>query len=137
MTYSSIRKSAAAHEAVARPRFFLERACFSAISAIRHGRASPLANNILAMISYIIRVSLQGVVRVSKWGASLAVRLPKKLVEEMGLADGDDLEITRVDARSIGLRKVDRDAEFLERLRALQEPVPAGFHWSRDEANER
>ena len=31
--------------------------------------------------------------RVSKWGNSLAVRLPKKLVEELRLAPGDELAI--------------------------------------------
>lgn len=75
--------------------------------------------------------------QVSKWGNSLAVRLPRKLVEEMGLADGDEVELTRVDSSSIGLRKVDPGAELLERLRALQKPTPEGFRWNRDEANER
>jgi antitoxin MazE len=31
--------------------------------------------------------------QVSKWGNSLAVRLPKKLVDEMGLKPGDDLVV--------------------------------------------
>ena len=36
--------------------------------------------------------------QVSKWGDSLAVRLPKTLVEKMGLSAGDELNI--VDGRT-------------------------------------
>jgi len=32
------------------------------------------------------------VLRVFKWGDDLAVELPKALVEEMGLVEGDELE---------------------------------------------
>jgi antitoxin MazE len=38
--------------------------------------------------------------RVSKWGDSLAVRLPKKLVEEMWLAEGDVVDVTPVGHRA-------------------------------------
>lgn len=31
--------------------------------------------------------------RISKWGNSLAVRLPKPFVDELGLADGAEVEI--------------------------------------------
>jgi len=74
---------------------------------------------------------------VSKWGGSLAVRLPRTLVEDMGLKEGDDVEVIAVSKRRVAVaRRGDRTA-FLERLRALQEPAPAGFRWSREEANER
>ena len=75
--------------------------------------------------------------QVSKWGNSLAVRLPKRLVEELGLAEGDEIDITAIDRRSIGIAKQPDKEAFLDRLRALQRPAPAGFRWSRDEANER
>lgn len=32
--------------------------------------------------------------RISKWGNSLAVRLPKPFVEELGLGEGAEVEIT-------------------------------------------
>jgi antitoxin MazE len=75
--------------------------------------------------------------RVSKWGNSLAVRLPKKLVQDLNLTEGDEVDITAVDRRSLALVKRDDKAAFIDRLRALQKPTPAGFRWSRDEANER
>ena len=41
-----------------------------------------------------------GTVRVSKWGDSLAVRLPKALIEKMGLHAGDELTIVDVAERT-------------------------------------
>lgn len=79
---------------------------------------------------------LEAIMQVSKWGNSLAVRLPKKLVEELGLVDGDEVDIKAIDARTLAIAKAD-DAEFLVKLRALQRPAPEGFRWSRNEANER
>ena len=45
---------------------------------------------------------------VAKWGNSLAVRLPKSVVEALGLKEGDDIEIISPDdvrSRSSGLRR--------------------------------
>lgn len=78
--------------------------------------------------------------QVSKWGNSLAVRLPKKLVEKLGLAEGDDVDVTSADARTIVISKSDdKDdkSDFIARLRSLQKPKPAGFVWNRDDANAR
>ncbi len=74
--------------------------------------------------------------QVSKWGNSLAVRLPKALVEEMGIVEGDDVDIKALDERTLAITKAG-DSEFLIELRLLQKPAPQGFRWSRDEANER
>lgn len=78
--------------------------------------------------------------QVSKWGNSLAVRLPKKLVEELGLAEGDDVKVISADARTIVVAKSDDKDEkndFIDKLRSLQKPTPAGFVWNRDDANTR
>jgi antitoxin MazE len=75
--------------------------------------------------------------RVSRWGDSLAVRLPRELVEQMRLAEGDEVNLTLVGQGAIGIAKPDTRDDVLARLRALQRPTPVGFRWSRDEANER
>ena len=75
--------------------------------------------------------------QVSKWGNSLAVRLPRKLVEAMGLAEGDDVDVTSVGERTIAIAKQNDADEFVTRMRALQKPMPKDFRWYRDEANER
>lgn len=74
---------------------------------------------------------------VSKWGNSLAVRLPKELVETLGLAEGDQIELAAIDHRTVSVARRDDEKAFIEKVRALQKPLPPGFRWNRDEANER
>ena len=74
---------------------------------------------------------------VSKWGNSLAIRLPASVVEVLQLKEGDDIEIRVAGARGMEVsRKPDR-AELLKRLRAWEGRLPADFKFDRDEANER
>lgn len=75
--------------------------------------------------------------QVSKWGNSLAVRLPKKLVEEMGLKPGDELTVVDASKGKVAVEKIDRRAEFLKRMEQFRWPAPKGYTFDRDEANER
>jgi antitoxin MazE len=75
--------------------------------------------------------------QVSKWGNSLAVRLPKKLVEKLGLSAGDELNVVEASKRHIGIEKVDKRAEFLKQMQQFRWSAPEGFKFDRDEANER
>jgi antitoxin MazE len=75
--------------------------------------------------------------QVSKWGNSLAVRLPKKLVEDLGIAEGDDVNVTSADAQTIVISKNDGKSDFIIKLRVLQKPKPEGFVWNREDANTR
>jgi antitoxin MazE len=74
--------------------------------------------------------------KVSRWGNSLAVRLPKGLVETLDLSEGDEVDIRILDQRALAILKA-ADEEFLARLRALQRPAPADLSWTREEANAR
>jgi antitoxin MazE len=76
-------------------------------------------------------------VQVSKWGNSLAVRLPSAVVEALNLKEGDQIEVTIAGARQFEIRR-DRSREAaIERLRALRRPLPPGFKLDRVAANER
>ncbi len=75
--------------------------------------------------------------QVSKWGDSLAVRLPKALVESLGLAAGDELNVVAASKTEIVVEKRDRRAEFLKAMEAFRWPAPEGYTFDRDEANER
>jgi antitoxin MazE len=75
--------------------------------------------------------------QVGKWGNSLAVRLPAVVVETLGLKEGDEIEIEIAGERTFRVSR-DRSREMaLAKLKALRRPLPPGFRWSRDEANER
>jgi antitoxin MazE len=75
--------------------------------------------------------------RVSKWGDSLAVRLPKALVESMGLRAGDELSIVDVVERTLVVQKDDQRQRALENMRTRNWTLPPGYKFDRDEANER
>lgn len=75
--------------------------------------------------------------QVSKWGDSLAVRLPKALVEKMGLSAGDELNIVDVAERTLIVAKEDRRQRALENLLARNWTLPPDYKFDRDEANER
>ncbi len=75
--------------------------------------------------------------QVGKWGNSLAVRLPASVVELLGLKEGDEIEIEVAGERNLRVGRDSRREEALARLKALARPLPPGFKFSRDEANER
>jgi antitoxin MazE len=74
---------------------------------------------------------------VSKWGNSLAVRLPQAVVEALKLKEGDEIEITVAGMRHFEVSRDRRREEALKRLRALRRPLPLGFKFDREGANER
>jgi len=74
---------------------------------------------------------------VAKWGNSLAVRLPKALVEALGLKAGDELSVLAASRGEIVVEKRDRRAEFLKAMEQFNWPLPEGYKFDREEANKR
>ncbi|TMJ34810.1 MAG: AbrB/MazE/SpoVT family DNA-binding domain-containing protein [Alphaproteobacteria bacterium] len=75
--------------------------------------------------------------QVAKWGNSLAVRLPRKLVDEMKLKAGDEIEVVKAEGREVAIEKIDKREQFLKAMEQFHWPVPEGYKFDRDEANER
>ena len=75
--------------------------------------------------------------QVSKWGNSLAIRLPRTVVEALKLKEGDDIEIIVAGRRRFGIARDRSREQALARLRALKRPLPKGFRFDREAANER
>ena len=75
--------------------------------------------------------------RVAKWGNSLAVRLPKDLVEALSLKAGDELEIVDASRQRLAVSKDERRKQALERLASMRVELPADYRFDREEANER
>ena len=74
---------------------------------------------------------------VSKWGNSLAVRLPAAVVEALQLREGDEIEIEVAGARAFAVRRRPGVRDLLARVRRLRGRLPADFRFDRLEANER
>lgn len=75
--------------------------------------------------------------QVAKWGNSLAVRLPATVVEALDLKEGDQIEIRISGDREFEVTRDQSKDKALARLRRLRRPLPPGFSFSREEANER
>ncbi|MBI1868830.1 MAG: AbrB/MazE/SpoVT family DNA-binding domain-containing protein [Methylocystis sp.] len=75
--------------------------------------------------------------RVSKWGNSLAVRLPAKLVEELGVKEGDEVSITVKAEHAVEIEKTPALEELFAKVRKIRRPLPADFKFNREEAHER
>jgi antitoxin MazE len=75
--------------------------------------------------------------KVAKWGGSLAVRLPKELVDAMGLKEGDDLRVDRASQSVIQLTKRRTREEILIELQKFKFSVPDDYVFDRDDANAR
>jgi antitoxin MazE len=75
--------------------------------------------------------------RIAKWGNSLAVRIPASVVEALDLREGDEVEIVIAGTNRFEVGRDNARARALARLKALRRPLPKGFRFDRDEANER
>jgi len=75
--------------------------------------------------------------QVSKWGNSLAVRLPSAVVDSLNLKEGDQIEIRIAGERIFEVRRDQSNQLALARLRKLRRPLPPGFVFDREEANAR
>lgn len=73
--------------------------------------------------------------RISKWGNSLAVRIPKDVVKALELDVGDEIALTKREPGVFEVSKVRQDS--LARIRAMAKPLPPGWKFDREEANAR
>jgi antitoxin MazE len=75
--------------------------------------------------------------QVSKWGNSLAIRIPAEVVEALGLEEGDEvgIEVTKNGVFRLGRDRTREEA--LKKLQSLGWKLPPGWKFNRDEANER
>jgi antitoxin MazE len=75
--------------------------------------------------------------RIAKWGTSLAVRLPKKLVDEMGLKPGDEIDVVKAEGNKLAIEKIDRREQFLKAMEQFCWSAPEDYRFGRDEADEQ
>lgn len=75
--------------------------------------------------------------KVAKWGNSLAVRLPRPVVDALELKEGDEVEITAAGGGSLRVSRDRRREDALEQIRAMRVPLPPDYKFDREEANAR
>ncbi|CAN7220434.1 AbrB/MazE/SpoVT family DNA-binding domain-containing protein [Rhizobium sp. LjRoot98] len=75
--------------------------------------------------------------QVSKWGNSLAIRIPSSVVEVLQLKEGDEVAVRIAGERTFELERNTAREDALERIKAFARPLPADWKFDRDEANAR
>ena len=75
--------------------------------------------------------------QVSKWGNSLAIRLPVSVIKALKLREGDDIEVLIADERVFKVRKKLDDDAIFAKLKKFRGKLPADFKFDRDDANAR
>ncbi len=78
--------------------------------------------------------------QVGRWGNSLAVRLPKALIERFAINEGDEIDTAGIEA----MLEADRGdearrqrEEAIERIRQTRWKLPPDWKFDREEANAR
>jgi antitoxin MazE len=74
--------------------------------------------------------------QVSKWGNSLAVRLPQAVVEALDLKEGDEIEIRVAGKREFAIDHDRKRERALERLAKMSWHFPSGYQFNREEIYE-
>jgi antitoxin MazE len=72
--------------------------------------------------------------RVSKWGDSLAIRLPAAVVETLKLKAGDEINIRVAGAGDFIVEREMTRKDAVAKLRAAGKPFPRAFKFDRREA---
>jgi antitoxin MazE len=71
--------------------------------------------------------------RVSKWGNSLAVRIPAEIVEELGLKEGDEVSFKRTGPNKIVIETPMSAEDRIKWLHANTQIKSTGWKFNRDE----
>ncbi len=74
---------------------------------------------------------------VAKSGNSLAVRLPRALVDELRLKAGDEVEVVDATRERLAVAKDERRKTSLGRQASMRIALPPDYRFDREQANER
>jgi antitoxin MazE len=75
--------------------------------------------------------------QVSKWGNSLAIRLPAAVVDALNLKPGDEINIRVESPGNFIVEREPTREELIGRIRELSRPLPRGFRFDREEVHAR
>lgn len=75
--------------------------------------------------------------QLSKWGNSLAIRIPSAVVETLDLHEGDDIEVRVAEQGVFELRRKPDSIHSLEALRRFRGKLPEDFVFNREEFSQR
>lgn len=75
--------------------------------------------------------------QVTRWGIVSRSRLPAAVVEALSVKEGNDIEVRISGDRTFIVDRGQSRMAALESIRRLRRPLPSGWSFDRQEANER
>ena len=75
--------------------------------------------------------------KFSKWGNSLAVRIPADVVAKLGISPDEEAQIKVTGEYSFEVTRDRRRQEAIEAIRKLAVPLPPGYKFNREELYDR
>jgi antitoxin MazE len=76
--------------------------------------------------------------RIFRWDDDLAVQLPQALIDELGLKEGDELQLVAASKETIEVETNEqRRQRAIEQIASSKLQLPLDYKFDRDEANER
>ena len=75
--------------------------------------------------------------RVARWGNSLAVRIPRPVIDALGLREGDEVRLAAAPRGAVTVSRDRRRDDALSRIRTASWPLPPDYRFDRGEANAR
>ena len=75
--------------------------------------------------------------KIRKTEGGLAVELPANVIEDLGLKEGDDVNVRLAGLHKIEIEKPLTREEAIELLRASRTPLPQDYKFNREELHER
>jgi antitoxin MazE len=69
--------------------------------------------------------------KISKWGNSLAIRIPADVASNLGFSEGDEVTVAALDGKLVAAKELTR-AEHIARIRAMK-LFPAGYKFKRSD----
>ncbi len=71
--------------------------------------------------------------RMSKWGNSLAIRIPAEVVEKLGLRAGEEADIRITGEDSLEVVRNMKRQQAIDKMRATRFVLPEDYRFDRDE----
>jgi antitoxin MazE len=75
--------------------------------------------------------------KFSRWGNSLAVRIPADVVAKLGISPDEEAQIKVTGEYSFEVTRDRRRQEAIEAIRKLAVPLPPGYKFNREELYDR
>ena len=75
--------------------------------------------------------------RVAKWGNSLAVRIPRPVIDALGLREGDEVRLSAAARGTVVVSKDGRRDDAIARIRTASWSLPPDYRFDRGDANAR